>query len=103
MKSYIQGFITGALLISSFFTFTASDNPQIDAIEKEIMKIWEREKAQDQSIRDNVSKVLNLGSDLSIHSKSINLYIQSLQKQIDKLTNQLNEHCECYRNQILMN
>ena len=103
MKLYIQGFITSALLISSFFTFTASDNPQINAIEKAIMKIWEKEKAQDQLIRNNRSKVLNLESDISIHSKSMNLYVQSLQKQIDKLTNQLNEHCECYRNQILIN
>ena len=103
MKSYIQGFITGTLLITSFFTFTASDHPQIDAIEKEIMKIWEREKLQDQLIRDNESRALNLESDISIHSKSINLYVKSLQEQIDKLTNQLNEHCECYRNQILMN
>ena len=103
MKLYIQGFITGALLISSFFTFTASDNPQIDAIEKEIMKIWDKENTQDQLIRNNESKALNLESDISIHSKSINLFVQSLQKQIDKLTNQLNEHCECYRNQILMN
>ena len=38
MKSYMQGFITCTLLITSFFTFTASDNLQIDAIEKEIMK-----------------------------------------------------------------
>ena len=103
MKSYLQGFITSTLLITSFFTFTASDRPQIDAIEKEIMKIWEREKAQDQLIRNNESKALNLESDVSIYSKSINLYIKSLQKQIDKLTNQLNEHCECYRNQILIN
>ena len=103
MKLYIQGFITGALLISSFFTFTASDYPQIDAIEKEIMKIWEKEKTQDQLIKNNGSKALNLESDISIHTKSINLYVQSLQKQINKLKNQLNEHCECYRNQILMN
>ena len=102
MKSYIQGFIAGALLISSFFTLTASDYPQIDAIEKEIMKIWEKEKTQDQLIRNNESKTLSLESDISIHSKSINLYAKSLQMQIDKLTNQLNEHCECYRNQILM-
>ena len=103
MKSYIQGFTTGTLLIGAFFTFTASDYPQIDAIEKAIMKIWEKEKTQDQLIRDNESKTLNLESDISIYSKSINLYVKSLQKQIDKLTNQLNEHCECYRNQILMN
>ena len=43
MKLYIKGFITGALLLSSFFTFTASDYPRIDAIEKEIMMIWEKE------------------------------------------------------------
>ena len=102
MKSYTQGFITGTLLITSFFTFTASDNLQIDAIEKEIMKIWEREKTQDQLISNNKSKALSLESDINIHSKSINLYVKSLQKQIDRLTNQLNEHCECYRNQILL-
>ena len=102
MKSYIQGFITSTLLITSFFTFTASDNLQLDAIEKEIIKIWEKEKTQDQLISDNDFKVLSLESDINIHSKSINLYIKSLQKQIDRLTNQLNEHCECYRNQILI-
>tara|TARA_B100001248_G_scaffold184943_1_gene141046 strand:- start:228 stop:539 length:312 start_codon:yes stop_codon:yes gene_type:complete len=102
MKSYIQGFITGTLLIISFFTFAASDNFQIDAIEKEIMKIWEREKTQNQLINNNKSKALSLENDISIHSKSINLYVKSLQKQIDRLTNQLNEHCECYRNQILV-
>ncbi len=100
MKSYIQGFTTGTLLVTSFFIFTASDYPQIEAIEKEIMKIWEKEKMQDLLINDNESKALSLESDINIHSKSINLYIKSLQKQIDKLTNQLNEHCECYRNQI---
>lgn len=102
MRSYIQGFITATLLTTSFFTFSASDHPQIDAIEKEIMKIWEREKKQDRLIRNNGSIVLTLESDINIHSKSINLYIKSLQKQIDKLTNQLNEYCECYRNQILI-
>ena len=52
MKSYMRGFFTGTLLITSFFTFTASDNLQIDAIEKEIMKIWEREKTQNQLINN---------------------------------------------------
>tara|TARA_B100000242_G_C42771722_1_gene359382 strand:- start:206 stop:517 length:312 start_codon:yes stop_codon:yes gene_type:complete len=102
MKSYIQGFITGTLVLGSFFTFIASDYPQIDAIEKEIIKIWEKEKNQDQLIKNNGSKALNLESDISIHAKSINLYVKSLQKQIDTLINQLNENCECYRNQILM-
>ena len=63
---------------------------------------WEREKTQDQLISNNKSKALSLESDINIHSKSINLYVKSLQKQIDRLTNQLNEHCECYRNQILL-
>ena len=103
MKSYIQGLITGTLLITSFFTFIASNYPQIDAIEKEIIKIWEKEKTQDQLIKNNRSKALNLENEISIHSKSINLYVKSLQRQIDKLTNQLNEYCECYRNQILVN
>ena len=66
------------------------------------MKIWEREKTQDQLISNNESKASSLESDINIHLKSINLYVKSLQKQIDRLTNQLNEHCECYRNQILL-
>ena len=102
MKSYIQGFITGTLVVSSVLTFIASDYTQLDAIEKEIIKIWEKEKTQDQLIGNNGSKALDLESDISVHSKSINLYVKSLQMQIDTLTNQLNEHCECYRNQILM-
>ena len=102
MKSYIQGFFTGTLIITSFFTFTALDHHQIERIEKEIVKIWEKETTQNKLIKDNEFRVLNLESDISIHSKSLNLYVQSLQKQIDKLTNQLNEHCECYRNQILL-
>ena len=56
------------------------------------MKIWEKEKTQDQLIRNNGSKALDLESDISVHSKSINLYVKSLQMQIDTLTNQLNEH-----------
>ncbi len=102
MNSYLQGFITGTVLISAFFIFTGSNSAQLEAVENEIVKIWEKEKIQDQLIRINQSKSLDLESEINIHSKSINLYVKSLQKQIDKLTNQLNEHCECYRNQILM-
>tara|TARA_B100000900_G_C20295165_1_gene599823 strand:+ start:322 stop:633 length:312 start_codon:yes stop_codon:yes gene_type:complete len=102
MNSYLQGFITGTVLISAFFIFTGSNPAQLEAVENEIVKIWEKEKIQDQLIRINQSKSLDLESEINIHSKSINLYVKSLQKQIDKLTNQLNEHCECYRNQILM-
>ena len=71
MKSYIQGFITGTLVVSSVLTFIASDHPQLDAIEKDIIKIWEKEKTQDQLIRNNGSKALDLESDISVHSKSI--------------------------------
>ena len=102
MKSYIQGFITGVVFLSSFIIFNASNSGQSDVIENEIIKIWKKEDDQDRLIRNNESKVLSLQSEVNIHSKSINLYLKSLQKQIDKLTNQLNEHCECYRNQILM-
>ena len=102
MKSYIQGFITGVVFLSSFIIFTASNSGQSDVIENEIIKIWKKEDDQDRLIRNNESKALSLQSEVNIHSKSINLHVKSLQKQIDKLTNQLNEHCECYRNQILM-
>ena len=102
MKSYMRGFFTGTLLITSLFTFTALDHHQIEGIEKEIVKIWEKERAQDQFIKKNEFRVLSIESDIDINSKSMKLYLKSLQKQIDKLTNQLNEHCECYRNQILL-
>ena len=102
MKSYLQGFISGTVFISSFFIFIGSNSYQLDKIENEIVKIWEKEGNQDQLIKNNESKAFDLESEINIHSKSINLYIKSLQKQMDKLTNQLNEHCECYRNQILM-
>tara|TARA_B100000073_G_scaffold154701_1_gene127765 strand:- start:861 stop:1172 length:312 start_codon:yes stop_codon:yes gene_type:complete len=100
MKSYLQGFVTGIVLISSFFIFKGSNSPQLDAIENEIIKIWEQEKQHDRLIKDNKATISNLEEDLDIHSKSINLYIKSLTKNFDKLINQLNEHCECYRNQI---
>ena len=53
MKSYIQGFITGGVLVSSFFLLMGSDNPQINAIEKEVVKIWELERTQNKMINDN--------------------------------------------------
>ena len=102
MKSYFQGFITGSVFISSFFIFTGSNSSQLNAIENEIIKIWEQEKQHDILIKDNRAKISNLEEDIDIHSKSINLYIKSLTKDFDKLINQLNEHCECYRNQIFL-
>ena len=102
MKSYLQGFITGTVFISSFFIFIGSNSPQLDAIENEIMKIWEKEKQHSKMIKDNKATISSLEGDIDIHSKSINLYIKSLTKDFDKLVNQLNEHCECYRNQIFL-
>ena len=102
MKSYIKGFLSGAMFTTSITILTASNQIQLDAIESEIIKIWEKEKTQNDLIINNESQILNLERQISIHSKSINLYVKSLQKQVNKLTNQLNEHCECYRNQILM-
>ena len=102
MKSYLQGFITGTVFISSFFIFIGSNSPQINAIENEIIKIWEQEKQHDILIKENKAKILNLEEDIDIYSKSINLYIKSLTKDFDKLINQLNENCECYRNQIFI-
>ena len=102
MKSYLQGFITGSVFISSFFIFIGSNSPQINRIENEIIKIWEQEKQHDILIKENKAKILNLEEDIDIYSKSINLYIKSLTKDFDKLINQLNENCECYRNQIFI-
>ena len=99
MKSYLQGFITGTIFISSFFIFIGSNSPQLNAIENEIIKIWAKEKQQDQMIKDNKATISNLEGDIDIYSKSINLHIKSLTKDFDKLINQLNEYCECYRNQ----
>ena len=102
MKSYLQGFITGSIFISSFFIFIGSNSSQLNAIENEIIKIWEQEKQHGILIKDNRAKISNLEEDIDIHSKSINLHIKSLRKDFDKLINQLNEHCECYRNQIFL-
>tara|TARA_Y100000816_G_C25798441_1_gene418212 strand:+ start:31 stop:342 length:312 start_codon:yes stop_codon:yes gene_type:complete len=102
MKSYLQGFITGTVLISSFFIFTGSNSSQLEAIENAIIKIWEQEEQHDRMIKDNKAMISNIEGDIDIHSKSINLYIKSLTKDFDKLINQLNEHCECYRNQIFL-
>ena len=99
MKSYLQGFITGTVFISSFFIFIGSNSPQLNAIENEIIKIWVQEKQQDRMIKDNKATISNLEGDIDIYSKSINLHIKSLTKDFDKLINQLNEYCECYRNQ----
>ena len=101
MKSYLQGFITGSVFISSFFIFIGSNSPQLNTIENEIIKIWEQKKQHDKMIKDNKATISSLEGDIDIHSKSINLYIKSLTKDFDKLINHLNEHCECYRNQIL--
>ena len=102
MKSYLQGFITGTVFISSFFIFIGSNSPQINAIENEIIKIWEQEKRHNRMIENNKATISNLEEDIDIHSKSINLHIKSLRKDFDKLINQLTEHCECYRNQIFL-
>ena len=100
MKSYLQGFVTGTVLISSFFIFIGSNSPQLNAIENEIIKIWEQEKQHGKMIKHNEAAISILHEDIDIHSKSINLHIKSLTKDFDKLVNQLTEHCECYRNQI---
>ena len=102
MKSYLKGFITGSVFISSFFIFISSNSPQLNTIENEIIKIWEQKKQHDKMIKDNKATISSLEGDIDIHSKSINLYIKSLTKDFDKLINQLNEHCECYRNQIFL-
>ena len=77
MKSYLQGFITGSVFISSFFIFIGSNSSQVNAIENEIIKIWEKEKQVDRIIKDNKTKISNLEEDIDIHSKSINLHIKS--------------------------
>ena len=100
MKSYIQGLITGGVLVLSFFLFIGSDNPQVNAIEKEVVKIWELEKSQNKMINDNLIYISDLEKDINLYSKSINLNIKSIRKDFDKLINQLTEHCECYRKQI---
>ena len=41
MKSYLQGFITGSVFISSFFIFIGSNSPQLNTIENEIIKTRE--------------------------------------------------------------
>ena len=102
MKSYLQGFITGSVFISSFFIFIGSNSSQLNTIEIEITKILEQKKQHDKMIKDNKATISSLEGDIDIHSKSINLYIKSLTKDFDKLVNQLNEHCECYRNQIFL-
>ena len=102
MELYLKGFITGSVFMGSFFIFIGSNSPQVIAIENEIIKIWEQEKQHDILIKDNRAKISNLEEDIDIHSKSINLHIKSLTKDFDKLINQLNEHCECYRNQIFL-
>ena len=102
MKSYLQGFITGTVFISSFFIFIGSSSPQLNAIEHEIEKIWKREKQHNRMIKTNKDAISILEGDIDIHSKSINLHIKSLRKDFDKLINQLTEHCECYRNQIFL-
>ena len=102
MKSYLQGFITGSVFISSFFIFIGLNSPQLNTIENEIIKIWEQKQQHDKMIKDNKATISSLEGDIDIHSKSINLYIKSLTKDFDKLINQLNEHCECYRNQIFI-
>tara|TARA_Y100001970_G_scaffold259537_1_gene340624 strand:- start:111 stop:416 length:306 start_codon:yes stop_codon:yes gene_type:complete len=100
MKSYIQGFITGGILVFSFFLLMGSDNTQVNAIEKEVVKIWELEKSQNKMINNNQIYISDLEKDINLYSKSINLNIKSIRKDFDKLINQLTEHCECYRNQI---
>tara|TARA_Y100001978_G_C23399455_1_gene293902 strand:- start:67 stop:378 length:312 start_codon:yes stop_codon:yes gene_type:complete len=102
MKSYIKGVLSGAMFTISLLILTASNPIQLDAIENEIIKIWKKDKTQDDLIINNEFQILDLESQINIHLKSINLYVKSLQKQVNKLTNQLNENCECYRNQILI-
>ena len=102
MNLYLKGFMTGIVFMSSFFIFIGSNSSQLNAIENEIIKIWEQEKQHDILIKNNRAEISNLEEDIDIHSKSINLYIKSLTKDFDKLINKLNEHCECYRNQILL-
>ena len=60
MKSYLQGFITGSVFISSFFIFIGSNSSQLNAIENEIIKIWEQKKQHDILIKDNRAKISNL-------------------------------------------
>ena len=100
MKSYIKGFITGGILVFSIFLLMGSKNLQVEAIEKEVVKIWELERSQNKMINDNQIYISDLEKDINLYYKSINLNIKTIRKDFDKLINQLNEHCECYRNQI---
>ena len=102
MKSYLKGFIAGTVFISSFFIFIGSNSPRLNAIEDEIIKIWDKENLYNEMIKNNEIAISNLEVDIDIHSKSINMYIQSLTKDLDKLINQLHENCECFRNQIFL-
>ena len=69
MKSYVQGFITGTILISSFFIFIGSNSSQLNAIEDEIIKIWEKEKQHAKMIKNNKAAISNLEGDLDIFKK----------------------------------
>ena len=84
------------ILVSIFFLFSLS----VNAIEKEVVKIWELERSQNKMINDNQIYISDLEKDINLYSKSINLNIKTIRKDFDKLINQLNEHCECYRNQV---
>ncbi len=44
MKSYIKGFLSGAMFTTAITILTASNPIQLDAIESEIIKIWENDK-----------------------------------------------------------
>ena len=59
----------------SFFSLMGSNNPQVNAIEKEVVKIWELEKSQNKMINDNQIYISDLEKDINLYSKSINLNI----------------------------
>ena len=99
MKSYMQGFITGGVFVISLFIFIGAKSPQLDAIENEIIKIWDLEESQNKMINNNQIYITDLEKDIDIYMKSINLNFKSMVRDFDKLINQLDEHCECYRNQ----
>ena len=99
MKSYIQGFITGGVFVISLFILIGANLPRLETIEKELVKIWDSERSQNKMINDNQINISDLENDVNIYMKSINLNFKSMVRDFDKLINQLDEHCECYRNQ----
>tara|TARA_B100000700_G_C14932068_1_gene802429 strand:+ start:509 stop:814 length:306 start_codon:yes stop_codon:yes gene_type:complete len=97
MNLYFKGLFTGIVLAYFQILISASSDPQIDAVERQIMEIWEKQDAQKESMDKQMKIITNLENDIGILVKNSKIELKNVNEKFEDLVNQLDQSCECYR------